>query len=216
MLSLTGSCFAAIIMSVIVRKENKVDMEDVLNATLAGGVIIGAPSGLLTNPGGAIAIGFIGGAVSSLCFAKLGPKLKDCLGLDDSCGVHNLHGIPGILGGLFSAIVVAAYQSMPMDANIQGFLSFYETNSDAKSLSSQAGIQVAGTFISLGIGIGAGLVGGFFMRIGTVLQSDQVYDDSVFFEVPDDDHVELNEYKVSGSKVMDSRVSPGKKLLPPI
>ena len=165
-------------------------MEDILNATLAGGVIIGASSGLLTNLGGAIAIGFIGGATSTLCYAKLAPKLKECMGLDDSCGVHNLHGIQGILGGLISAIVVAAYQSMPMDTNIQGFLSFYETNDGAMSLSGQAGIQVASTFISLGIAIGAGLIAGFFMRIDTALESDQVYDDSVFFEVPDEEKQE--------------------------
>lgn len=75
-LSLAGSCLSAIITSVFIRKDYKIDMEDVLNATLAGGVIIGAPSGLVTNPAAALAIGFIGGAISSLCFAKLGPKLK--------------------------------------------------------------------------------------------------------------------------------------------
>ena len=63
-------------MSIFLRKDSKIDMEDVLNASLAGGVIIGAPSSVLTNIGGALAIGFIGGAVSSLCFAKLTPKLK--------------------------------------------------------------------------------------------------------------------------------------------
>lgn len=201
-LSLTGSCLAAIIMSVIVRKENKIDMEDVLNATLAGGVIIGAPSGLITNPGGAIAIGFIGGATSSLCYAKLGPKLKNCMGLDDSCGVHNLHGIQGILGGLISAVVVAAYKSMPMDTEIQGFLSFYETNEGAKSLSSQAGIQVAGTFISLGIAVVAGLIAGFFMRMDTVLEGDQVYDDSIYFEVPEEgkDMIVMKEGKKAENK----------------
>ena len=114
-LSLTGSCIAAIVASVLIRDNYKIDIEDVLNATLAGGVIIGAPSGVLTNLAGAIAIGFIGGFVSTLCFAKLGPKLKEAITLDDTCGVHNLHGIPGILGGIFSAIVIAAYQSQPMD-----------------------------------------------------------------------------------------------------
>jgi len=102
-------------MSILVRKNGKMDIEDILNASLAGGVIIGAASGVLTNPGGAIAIGFIGGAVSTLGFAKLGPTLKSSIGLDDTCGVHNLHGIPGILGGIVSAIIIAAYQAQPMD-----------------------------------------------------------------------------------------------------
>ena len=122
---MTGSCVAAIVASILVRGENKIDIEDVLNATLAGGVIIGAPSGLATNPAASITIGVIGGAVSTICFAKLGPKLKEAIYLDDTCGVHNLHGIPGLLGGILSAVVVAAYQSQPMDKDIRGKLSFY-------------------------------------------------------------------------------------------
>lgn len=46
-------------------------MEDILNATLAGGVIIGASSGVLTHPAGAFAIGIVGGALSAYCFSKL-------------------------------------------------------------------------------------------------------------------------------------------------
>ena len=64
---------------------------------------------------------------------------------------------------------------------IQGFLSFYATNDGAKTLSSQAGVQIAGTFISLGIAIGAGLVAGFIMYLTTTLESDQVYDDTIYF-----------------------------------
>ena len=75
-LSMSGSCLSAIAMSIFLRRDSKIDMEDVLNATLAGGVIICAPSSVLTNIGGALAIGFIGGAVSTLCYAKLTPKLK--------------------------------------------------------------------------------------------------------------------------------------------
>ena len=40
-------------------------MDDVLNATLAGGVAIGASASFITNPAGAIAVGFIAGAVSA-------------------------------------------------------------------------------------------------------------------------------------------------------
>jgi ammonium transporter Rh len=40
----------------------------------------------------------------------LTPYLQDKFGLYDTCGVHNLHGIPGILGGIVSAIVAAAFK----------------------------------------------------------------------------------------------------------
>ncbi len=50
-------------------------MEDILNATLAGGVIVGAPSGIFTNPAGALCIGLFGGILSTFCFKHLGEKL---------------------------------------------------------------------------------------------------------------------------------------------
>ena len=33
------------------------------------------------------------------------PFLYDTLNLHDSCGVNNLHGIPGVLGGLLSVLI---------------------------------------------------------------------------------------------------------------
>lgn len=86
-------------------------MEDILNATLAGGVAIGAPAGILYHPAGALVIGCVAGIISTLGFHFLSAKLEECLGLYDTCGVHNLHGIPGMLGGLFSGIAIAAYSS---------------------------------------------------------------------------------------------------------
>jgi ammonium transporter Rh len=82
-------------------------MEVVLNATLAGGVSIGASCDLIVTPGVAIAIGASAGIISANGFLKLGPYLKDKVNLYDTCGVHNLHGMPGIFGGLISAITAS-------------------------------------------------------------------------------------------------------------
>lgn len=49
-------------------------------------------------------VGFVAGAISALGFLYLTPYLKAKIGLHDTCGVHNLHGIPGIIGGIISAI----------------------------------------------------------------------------------------------------------------
>ena len=84
-------------------------MEDILNASLAGGVIIGAPAGIITNPLASLLIGFCGGSLSTLMFAKLSAKMHEVMGLHDTCGVNNLHGIPGFLGGLLSAVIIASY-----------------------------------------------------------------------------------------------------------
>lgn len=101
-------------------------MEDILNATLAGGVIIGAPSGVFSNPAGSLCIGIFGGIVSCLGYRYLQAKLQEWIGLHDTCGVHNLHGMPGVLGGIFSAIAIASYATDPLtDPNQQSYLPFY-------------------------------------------------------------------------------------------
>ena len=46
-------------------------MDDILNATLAGGVAIGAPSGVVANTGIALTIGIIAGIVSTLGYIKI-------------------------------------------------------------------------------------------------------------------------------------------------
>ena len=49
---------------------------------------------------GALLVGVAAGVISVVGFAFLTPLLERLIGLGDTCGVHNLHGIPGILGGL--------------------------------------------------------------------------------------------------------------------
>lgn len=50
-------------------------MEDILNATLAGGVISGATSGVVANVGIMIAIGLLGGIASTLGYVYLTEKI---------------------------------------------------------------------------------------------------------------------------------------------
>lgn len=86
-------------------------MESLLNATISGGVVIGAPCSIIYRPGLSILIGFTTGIISTLSFYNLTPKLLKCIGLYDTCGIHNLHGIPGLLGGIWSAIIIAFYNT---------------------------------------------------------------------------------------------------------
>jgi ammonium transporter Rh len=105
-LALTGSCIGAFALSTHFNK-GKFNMEDVLNATLAGGVIIGSTSDMMTHPALAIGVGFLGGVVSSYGFNRL--KFD----FHDTCGVNNLHGIPGILGGLCSVVMAIVLGDNP-------------------------------------------------------------------------------------------------------
>lgn len=82
-------------------------MEIVLNASIAGGVAIGASADIIVQPFGSMIVGFVAGTVSSFGFAYLSSYLRKAIFLHDTCGVHNLHGMPGIIGGLTSAIIAS-------------------------------------------------------------------------------------------------------------
>ena len=82
----------------------RLDMEVVLNATLAGGVAVGSASDLVVTGGLAMLIGGIAGILSALGFLYLSGFLRNKINLHDTCDVHNLHGLPGVIGGVIGAI----------------------------------------------------------------------------------------------------------------
>ena len=73
------------------------------NATLAGGVAIGSVANMMVSPGGALAVGVAAGILSTLGYAYIMPFLEAKIGLRDTCGVHNLHGMPGTLSTIFQS-----------------------------------------------------------------------------------------------------------------
>merc|ERR1719379_206659 len=77
----------------------KLSTVPIQNATLAGGVSIGATANLV-GPFGAVVVGSLAGALSTYGFIK-SPFFGDV----DTCGISNLHGMPGIFGGLVSAVL---------------------------------------------------------------------------------------------------------------
>ena len=101
-LALCGSTIATFIFSRLIR--GKVEIEDIANAALAGGVAIGSTCST-ANPGFAMVIGICAGVLSTLGFAVIAPKVCKLIRGTDTCGVHNLHGMPGLLGGLFAIAV---------------------------------------------------------------------------------------------------------------
>ena len=68
-MSITGSTLTAVFVSRAILC--KIDMEVLLNSTLAGGVMMGAACDLITNPGFAMLAGCIAGAVSALGYLKV-------------------------------------------------------------------------------------------------------------------------------------------------
>lgn len=101
-LAISASCIGAFTLARLVAM--KCDMEIAINATLAGGVAIGACCDSLLSPGIAIGIGAFAGVVSAYCRAYINLHKW---GLHDTCGVFTVHGIPGVIGAIASAITTA-------------------------------------------------------------------------------------------------------------
>ncbi len=102
-LALSGSTLATYFASVYLR--GKMSVADVANASLAGGVAIGSTC-VYASTYEAMAIGVLAGLLSTFGFAVIQPRLQRKLAMVDTCGVSNLHGFPGLMGGLAALFVV--------------------------------------------------------------------------------------------------------------
>jgi len=182
-LSLTGSCIAVFVASPMFRND-KFHSEFILNATLAGGVMIGNSADLIFKPWVAIAIGFCAGFASLLGYVYVNAFLFRKINLHDTCGVHYLHGITGFSGGIIGAIF--AYMADPKDMG-ESFTILY-TNSDTRTTSTQALYQLAALGTVLGIAIFTGLICGLLLRCFKGVNAP--FDDEEFW-VAEEDELEL-------------------------
>jgi len=104
-LALCGATLATYVFSILIR--GKIEVGDIANASLAGGVAIGATVANVT-PGWSMLIGLIAGTISVVGYAIIQPRLQKATGGVDTCGVHNLHGMPGVFGGIVALGLVAS------------------------------------------------------------------------------------------------------------
>jgi ammonium transporter Rh len=103
-LALCGSTFITYIISTTIR--GKISIADIANAALAGGVAIGSTCDHASHIA-ALVIGVLAGGISTIGFALLQDKQKNLIKAVDTCGVTNLHGLPGLFGGLAAIPVIA-------------------------------------------------------------------------------------------------------------
>ncbi|HMA63743.1 MAG TPA: hypothetical protein VKO63_01050 [Chitinispirillaceae bacterium] len=103
-LALCGATLVTFIASSLFRK-GKVSIADIANASLAGGVAVGAACNIL-KPGSAFLVGSIAGFVCVTGYVFIQPMLQKKFKSVDTCGVHNLHGMPGVVGGVVAIFAV--------------------------------------------------------------------------------------------------------------
>ncbi|XP_042688680.1 ammonium transporter Rh type A isoform X2 [Centrocercus urophasianus] len=164
-------------LSSLLDQRGKFSMVLIQNATLAGGVAVGTCADLTIHPFVALCIGSIAGIISVLGFHFLTPVLASKLKIQDTCGVHNLHGLPGILGGIAGIIVTAVQR---------------ETKGGVQLT---AGKQAAALGSTIGIALLGGALTGAILKLPIWGQvSDQnCFDDSAYWEVPEEEKLhEIN------------------------
>lgn len=102
-LALCASTIITYILSIVIK--GKINIAYIANAALAGGVAIGSTCDH-ANHTEAFVIGILAGAISTLGFAIFKEKQEKFHKIIDTCGVTNLHGLPGLLGGLAAILIV--------------------------------------------------------------------------------------------------------------
>ncbi|XP_069696076.1 ammonium transporter Rh type A isoform X1 [Periplaneta americana] len=192
-LSLTACCVTAFAASSLVSHEKKFDMVHIQNATLAGGVAIGTACDMMIYPYGALLVGVIAGTLSVIGYHYIQPFLLKTITLHDTCGVHNLHGMPGVLAGIIGAILAgmatetqygsSLYEQFPARGN-----SSHVDDGMGRTAGGQAGYQLLAVAITLGIGLIGGVLTGLIIKIPALnkLTKEEYFDDSLFWEMPPD------------------------------
>ncbi|XP_064422160.1 ammonium transporter Rh type C-like 2 [Latimeria chalumnae] len=187
--SLAACVLTTVAMSSLYERKGKLDMVHIQNATLAGGVAVGTAAEMMMSPYGALIVGFICGIISTTGFYFLMPFLESKLKIQDTCGVHNLHGIPGLIAGIVGAVTAASATEGVYSR--QGLTNFFdlEGKNEGRSISQQGGFQAAGMCVSIAFGVVAGTIVGLVLKLpfwGDPAD-DCCFEDEVYWKLPQDE-----------------------------
>ena len=171
-LSLTSSCMSSFAISKLFR--NKFNMVDIQNASLAGGVAVGSSADLVIGPSFSLLIGMIAGIMSTIGYNKIQPFLHRNFHLHDTCGVNNLHGMPGIIGGLSGAISASFTSDELYGDNIQNI---FPAMNGTRTNNEQGMFQFLALVTTLGISIISGLFTGRLLNTKCFRNKKTYFDD---------------------------------------
>lgn len=205
-IGLSASTLTAFALSAMLNKNGKLSMADVQNVTLAGGVTVGASVDMMISPVAAYVLGMLGGTACMLGYKYLSPFLAKRLRVQDQCGIHNLHGLTGLISSLAAicAILLASdevygpslYQTFshrappvgdPRLGELQKLIPELKPGL-GRTAQEQALYQVAALGSTIAIAIVGGLLTGLVLRLPYLASPNDVFcfDDEPFFNVPPD------------------------------
>ncbi|MCQ2965082.1 MAG: ammonium transporter [archaeon] len=199
--SMIGSCVATYITSLVVQK-GKFDAEDILNASVSGGVFIGGACNLITKPYASLIVGLLGGIISTLGFEFVGKFVQKKLKLYDTANILSLHGIPGFLGSIVTTICVATMSKKEW-GNIQNMnhvIGKIGETDDLRNVGKQAGYQFLVEIITIVISFISGLWSGLIMKTGVFGDNDKYFTDDEYFK----EDFEQEETKVINVKIQSN------------
>ncbi|NWU65559.1 RHBGA protein, partial [Pterocles burchelli] len=194
LLAMSASAVTTVVASSLLEKDGKLSPCHLQNSSLAGGVAIGAVANMAVPPVAALALGILSAAACVLGFRFLTPLLARKLALRDQCGIHNLHGLPGILGGVASAVAILV---TPEDTSGSPFSQVSPIGHNASKMAGgqwgdrraggQALCQVAGLAVATGGSLLAGLLVGTVLRLPCLVRPPErlCFDDSLNFKLQD-------------------------------
>lgn len=169
-LSLCAATVGTFVTSSYLNSTGKFRPVDIQNATLAGGVAIGATCNFTMTPSDPLIVGLVAGCLSAYGFARIQPLLES-YGLHDTCGINNLHGMPSLLGGAVSVFLCAFKGPRGHDMPTV----FHHTG--------QAGIQLAAIIVTLLIAVSTGVFTGLIMRKYGSSSDTEDFSDFPYWEV---------------------------------
>ncbi|KAJ8002979.1 hypothetical protein DPEC_G00164570 [Dallia pectoralis] len=188
-LSLAATVLTAVAISSVSQKAGKLDMVHIQNSTLAGGVAVGTAAEFMLMPYGSLIVGFCCGLISTLGYVYITPFLEKHLKIQDTCGIHNLHAMPGVIGGIVGAITAAAATEEAYGK--EGLITTFDFTGEWKHMvpAQQGGHQAAGLCVALCFGIGGGILVGCVLRlpIWGDAPDDHCFNDELYWEVPEEE-----------------------------
>lgn len=208
-LSLCACTIITFAVSQLVDAKGRFTMVHIQNATLAGGVAVGTSANMPLQPFGAMLIGALAGCLSVIGYQYITPFLNTKLKIHDTCGVNNLHGMPGLFAGIVGAIAAAMatqegwgeslYEifgsAVIPAANTTEFEMYKANYSNYAGLSMEPGMGRSGTVqggfqmlalvVTLIISIVGGALTGLLLRLPCWdnVGGDDMFDDRQFYEV---------------------------------
>uniref|UniRef100_A0A915CYW7 Ammonium transporter AmtB-like domain-containing protein n=1 Tax=Ditylenchus dipsaci TaxID=166011 RepID=A0A915CYW7_9BILA len=207
-IALVASTVVAFLVSQAVSKTHHFNIRHIVSASLAGGVALGATANLLLQPWHAFVVGSVAGIISILSFQYITPSFNNKWSIADTRGVLSLHGLPGLVGVLASAIFLFIYPSN----------AFPETSkilAAGRNANEQALYQLLAAVVTIVVGAVGGVITGVLLKASfwNQVHAKEYFSDGQFFNVPEDyefttrvtskiDRVEINEKVVAASSTI--------------